>query len=103
MGVNVGTELRRIIEALPIEIQQSEGCGCSDMEAKMNGMGPEWCQSPDGMNEIVSQLRKAAVDRGLPFLDAVGRVLVRRAIANARRKEQARAKEAQAEGRAAAG
>jgi hypothetical protein len=85
MGVNVGTELRQILQSLPIGIRQVEGCGCLDMEAKMNGMGLEWCQSPDGMEEILSQLRKAAAERGLPFIDAAGRMLVRRAIKNARR------------------
>lgn len=64
-------------------------------------MGCDWAEANIG--EIVGWLRESAAERGLPFLDVAGRVLVRRAIANARRKEQARAKEAQAEGPAAAG
>lgn len=56
----------------------------------MNGMGLDWCESEDGMNEIVASMKESAAKRGLPFLDVAGRVLVRRAIANARRKEQAR-------------
>lgn len=67
----------------------------------MDTNGVEWCAA--NLEEIVGWLRESAAERGLPFLDAAGRVLVRRAIANARRKEQARAKEAQAEGGAAAG
>lgn len=93
MALNVGTELRKILESLPLKIAQMPECACRDMEAKMNGMGPAWCESRDGMREIVCQLKKSAAQRGLPFLDMAGRVLVRRAISNAR-KEQARATQA---------
>ena len=66
----------------------------------MDERGVAWCEA--NLEEITGWLREEATKRGLPFLDAAGRVLVRRAIANARRKEAARAKEAaQAEGRAA--
>lgn len=65
----------------------------------MDERGCDWAAANE--DQIVGWLREEATKRGLPFLDAAGRVLVRRAIANARRKEQARAKEAQAEGRAA--
>jgi len=51
----------------------------------MNGLGVEWCASADGMQEIVEHLANAARKRGLPFCDAAGRLLVKRAIANARR------------------
>jgi len=56
------------------------------------------------MAEIMGFLREAAEERGLPFLDVAGRMLVRRAIANARKAEAKRAKEAEqaaAEGPAA--
>ena len=62
----------------------------------MNGMGVEWCDSSQGMAEIVAHLAEAARKRGLPFLDVATRLLVRRAIANARKAEARRAKEAEA-------
>ena len=49
----------------------------------MDAAGCEWCEAH--LDEIVGWLREEARARGLPFLDAAGRLLVRRAIANARR------------------
>ena len=63
----------------------------------MDANGCGWCEA--NIEEIVGWLRESAAERGLPFVDMAGRMLVRRAIANARRKEQARAQaSAQAEG-----
>ena len=60
---------------------------------------PGWCEAH--LDEIVGWLREEATKRKLPFVDMAGRVLVRRAISNAR-KEQARATQASnAEGREA--
>lgn len=50
----------------------------------MNAKGCDWCEAH--MDEIVGWLREEAAKRGLPFLDAAGRLLVRRAIRNARRR-----------------
>jgi hypothetical protein len=59
---------------------------------------PGWCEA--NLDEIVGWLREEATKRSLPFLDLPARLLVRRAISNARR-EQARAeKAATAEGQA---
>jgi hypothetical protein len=44
---------------------------------------PGWCEA--NVDTIVGWLREQAEARGLPFLDIAGRLLVRRAIANARR------------------
>jgi hypothetical protein len=44
---------------------------------------PGWCEA--NLDTIVGWLREQAEARGLPFLDLAGRMLVRRAIANARR------------------
>jgi hypothetical protein len=62
----------------------------------MNGMGLGWCESKDGMDEIVASMKESAARRGLPFLDAAARLLVKRAIHNARKAEAKRAKEAEA-------
>lgn len=92
-----GTELKALLAK--IGITASPDCKCNSRAAYMDQMGCDWCEA--NIEEIVGWLRESAQERGLPFLDVAGRVLVRRAIANARRKEQARAKEAQAEGGAA--
>lgn len=97
-----GTEIKALLAK--IGITSTPDCKCNSRAAymdKMESEQPGWCEA--NIEEIVGWLRESAAERGLPFLDVAGRVLVRRAIANARRKEQARAKEAQAEGPAAAG
>lgn len=95
-----GTELHCLLGKLGVKA--SAHCDCISRINRMDEMGCDWCEA--NIEEIVGWLRESAAKRGLPFLDAAGRVLVRRAIANARRKEQARAKaSAQAEGGAAAG
>ena len=82
----------------------SEGCGCVSMATRMDAWGCDECSKPERIEEVVAVMREEAKARGLPFVDIAGRVLVRRAIANARRKEAARAQaSAQAEGPATAG
>ena len=99
-----GSEMKSLLAGWPFRIVATADCKCTSRAALMDSNGCDWCESEEGMAEIVGWLRESAAERGLPFLDAVGRVLVRRAIANARRKEQARAQaSAQAEGPAAAG
>jgi len=44
---------------------------------------PGWCEA--NIDTIVGWLREQADARGLPFLDAAGRFLIRRAIKNARK------------------
>lgn len=74
------------------------------MKTKMDDWGCDECSKPERIEEVLAVMRDEAKARGLPFLDIAGRVLVRRAISNARRKEQARAQaSAQAEGPATAG
>jgi hypothetical protein len=49
----------------------------------MDTRGCDWCEA--NLDTIVGWLREEAEKRGLPFLDVAGRLLVRRAIRNARR------------------
>ena len=98
-GCLPGAALKAILAGWPFYIVAGQDCKCTSRAAYMDQMGCDWCEA--NIDEIVGWLRESAAERGLPFLDVAGRVLIRRAIANARRKEQARAKEAQAEGRAA--
>ena len=94
--VYAGTELKRLLAEWPLRIQDFPGCSCHNIETKMNGMGLGWCESKDGMDEIVASMKESAARRGLPFLDAAARLLVKRAIHNARKAEAKRAKEAEA-------
>lgn len=92
-----GTELKKLLGK--VGITATPNCSCNARARRMDQEGIDWCEAH--LDEIVGWLREEAAKRKLPFIDAAGRVLVRRAIANAR-KEQARAEEAkQAEGRAA--
>lgn len=92
-----GTEIKALLSR--VGITATPTCSCNARAREMDDRGIEWCEAH--LDEIVGWLREEAAKRKLPFFDAAGRVLVRRAIANAR-KEQARAEEAkQAEGRAA--
>ena len=83
-----GTELKKLLGR--IGITASPTCGCTAKARQMDALGCEWCEA--NVDTIVGWLREEAAKRSLPFLDAVGKLLVRRAISNAR-KEAERAKE----------
>jgi hypothetical protein len=51
----------------------------------MDAWGPDEASKPERIDEVVAVMRAEAEARGLPFLDVAGRLLVRRAISNARR------------------
>lgn len=97
-----GTELSTLLKRFGIE--PTPTCACRAKANEMDAWGCDECSKPERIEEVLAVMREEAKVRGLPFLDVAGRMLVRRAIANARRKEQARAKEAaQAEGPAEGG
>ena len=83
-----GTHLHRLLSAFGFDATSQ--CKCTARVARMNEMGNDWCE--ENIETIVGWLKEEASNRGLPFLNAVGRMLVRRAIANARR-EAERAKD----------
>ena len=76
-----GTELKALLAR--VGITASPDCSCNARAAEMDRQGVEWCEA--NLDTIVGWLREQATARGLPFLDVAGRMLVRRAIANARR------------------
>lgn len=84
-----GTELKKLLGR--IGITASPTCGCNAKARAMDARGCDWCE--EHIDTVVGWLREEAGKRRLPFLDAVGKLLVRRAISNAR-KEEARAKAA---------
>jgi hypothetical protein len=76
-----GTELKKLLAR--VGITAAPDCACNDRAAEMDRQGVEWCEA--NLDTIVGWLREQAEARGLPFLDVAGRLLVRRAISNARR------------------
>ena len=81
-----GTELKKLLAGWPFYISESEGCRCGSRAAAMDqneAASPGWCE--ENIDEIVGWLREEAGRRNLPFVDAVGRWLVNRAIKKARK------------------
>lgn len=76
-----GSELKKLLSRLGITA--SPTCSCNQRAKLMDANGCDWCES--NLDEIVGWLREEAQRRNLPFVDIAGRVLVRRAIRNARR------------------
>jgi hypothetical protein len=81
-----GTELKKLLAK--VGITATPDCACNAKAREMDARGCDWVEENEAT--VVGWLREEAAKRRLPFFDAAGRVLVRRAIANAR-KEQARA------------
>ncbi|NBX24251.1 MAG: hypothetical protein EBR52_09180 [Microbacteriaceae bacterium] len=79
-----GTELSKLLKRFGIE--PTPTCQCRAKAAEMDAWGPDECEKPERIEEVVAVMRAEAEARGLPFLDVAGRMLVRRAIKNARRK-----------------
>lgn len=78
----VGTELKRLLGR--IGITAVDGCKCNARAKTLDIWGAD--KTEERIDEVVGWLREEATRRRLPFFDAVGRLLVRRAIASARRK-----------------
>lgn len=82
-----GTELKRIL--LRFGIKARCGCDCARMARQMNNWGPDGCEIH--LAKIVDHLEKEAKRRKvpIPFRRTLARLLVRRAIRRARKKETA--------------
>ena len=76
-----GTELKRLLRL--IGITASSNCSCNAKALTMDARGTQWCA--ENIETIVQWLKEEAAKRGLPFLNTVGRLLVKRAIHNARK------------------
>lgn len=77
-------------------LSETPGCKCRSYSAQMDRWGVDGCTQR--ILEIVSWLRTEAESRGLPFVDFAGKLMVNRAIANARRSAADAAKTAAAQG-----
>jgi hypothetical protein len=78
-----GTELSSLLKRFGIN--PTPTCQCRAMSQQMDAWGCDEASKPERIDEVVAVMRAEAATRGLPFLDVAGRLLVRRAIANARR------------------
>ena len=78
-----GTELSKLLKRFGIE--PTPTCQCRAKQQEMDLWGCDEASKPERIDEVVAVMRAEAAARGLPFLDIAGRLLVRRAIANARR------------------
>lgn len=76
-----GTILSKMIKS--VGIQMSDSCSCKRHALEMNDKGNDWCEQ--NIDTIVGWLREEAKRRNLPFLDAIGKMLVNRAIKKSRK------------------
>lgn len=79
-----GTELKSMLKMVGIEA--TPDCSCTARAHMMDDEGVDWCRS--NIDTIVEWLREEAAKRGLPFVDLPTRLMVKRAINVAARKEK---------------
>jgi hypothetical protein len=77
----VGTELKKLLGK--IGIKATPNCSCNKKALLMDTNGIEWCEN--NIDTIVGWLKEEATKRGLPFIDMAGRILVKKAIKNAKK------------------
>jgi hypothetical protein len=82
-----GTELSRLLKRFGIE--PTPTCQCRAKAAEMDAWGPDECERPERIEEVVAVMREEAKARGLPFVEFAAKVLIKLAIHNARKAAQA--------------
>jgi len=78
-----GTELKRLLAGFPFYIKTTPNCRCNARARQMDVWGIEGCEERADL--IVGWLKEEAERRNLLFIDAAGRLLLRKAIAAARK------------------
>lgn len=81
MSIGPGTELKLLLRRMGFV---AHGCKCGEHAIQMDEWGPDVCE--ESLETIVEWLGEEASKRHLPYNRFVGRLLVRRAIRNARKK-----------------
>jgi hypothetical protein len=76
-----GLALKRLLAR--VGIVATANCSCNAKAMQMDIWGCDKCE--ENTDVIVGWLREEAEKRGLPFLDAAGRLLVKKAISDARK------------------
>ena len=82
-----GTELSKLLKRFGIE--PTPTCACRAKAAQMDAWGPDECSKPERIEEVVAVMREEAKARGLPFIEIAAKLLIKRAIHNARKAAQA--------------
>lgn len=75
-----GTELKKLLAKFGIK--STATCQCNSHAIQMNLWGPDICEQK--IDQILIWLREEAGRKRLPFVDALARMMVRRAIRKAR-------------------
>jgi hypothetical protein len=76
-----GTILSKMIKKMGIVI--TSNCSCRRHALAMNENGNDWCEN--NIETIVGWLKEEAQKRKLPFIDAAGRFMIKRAIQKSRK------------------
>lgn len=76
-----GTQLKQLLAA--IGIVSTPSCSCNKMAKEMDEWGCDLCAQNTTI--IVAWMKAQAASRKLPFIDAVAKLMVRRAIHKARK------------------
>jgi len=79
-GSGAGTELKKLLGK--IGIYSSPNCSCNKRAATMDKNGIQWCE--DNIDTIIGWLKEEATKRKLPFIEYAAKLLVKRAISNAK-------------------
>lgn len=87
-----GTHLKQLLKRFSISADEP-GCQCKSRAALMDRQGCEWVEQ--NLDTVVGWLREEAQRRGLPFVDAAGKMLVREALRRARKDSAAHARGSQ--------
>jgi hypothetical protein len=77
-----GAELKRLLGR--IGIKPTDACLCDQRAMLMDEEGPEWCRQ--NVDVIVEWMAEEAKNRGLPMVRTVAKLIVLRAIRNAKKK-----------------
>ena len=77
----VGKELKSLLKMVGIEATPT--CSCNRRAKTMDREGIAWCEENADM--IIGWLKEEATKRKLPFVEMAGRVLLKRAIKNAKK------------------
>ena len=80
-----GVELKKLLGR--IGITSTSDCSCDDVARQMDKWGPDECEKPERINYVLATMRQNAEKRKLPWSETLARILIRRAIKNARKKK----------------
>lgn len=76
-----GTVLSKMIKS--IGFSMTDSCSCKRHALQMNEKGNDWCEQ--NIDIIVGWLKEEAKKRNLPFIDAIGKLMVNRSIKKSRK------------------